>query len=155
MVITSNPIIDSLRSKECCSAWLFGARELIKGDGTYHSDAFLGAFDLIAPAASTAVQALDDADTNTFDEVLSPTVPLSRHVFGEPTFYYKTGIVFMAYLTGHQSHFRMVNGLEATRSVVHLAEQFVLADRAGLLPDPELAANRMATVLELAGFSQT
>jgi hypothetical protein len=133
----------------------FNYPELISGDGTHHSDSFLGAFDLIAPAASSAIQSLDEKDTDRFEKILGPTVPLSRHVFGEPTFYYKTGIVFMAYLTGHQSHFRMVNGLEATRSVVHLAEQFVLADRAGLLPDPELAANRMATVLELAGFSQT
>lgn len=133
----------------------FNYPELIVGDGTHHSDTFLGAFDLIAPAASTAIQALDENDPGRFVEVLAPTVSLSRHVFGEPTFYYKTGIVFMAYLNGHQSHFRMVNGLESARSVVHLAEQFVLADRAGLLDDPDLAARRMAGVLELAGFSQS
>jgi hypothetical protein len=132
----------------------FNYPELIRGDGTYHSDSFLGAFDLIAPAASSAIQALDGDDTDRFEEVLRPTVPLSRHVFGEPTFYYKTGIVFMAYLNGHQSHFRMVNGLETARSVVHLAEQLVLADRAGLLSDPELAAKRLAAVLEVAGFEQ-
>jgi hypothetical protein len=132
----------------------FNYPELILSDGTYHSDSFLGAFDLIAPAASSAIQALDNDEFDSFEEILGPTVPLSRHVFGEPTFYYKTGIVFMAYLNGHQSHFRMVNGLESARSVVHLAEQLVLADRAGLLSDPELAAQRMATVLEVAGFSQ-
>jgi hypothetical protein len=132
----------------------FNYPELILGDGTHHSDAFLGAFDLIAPAASSAIQALDTADAGRFEEILAPTVPLSRHVFGEPTFYYKTGVVFMAYLNGHQSHFRMVNGLESARSVIHLSEQFVLADRAGLLSDPALAARRMAAVLEVAGFTQ-
>ncbi len=132
----------------------FNYPELILGDGTHHSDSFLGAFDLIAPAASSAIQALDVGDTDRFEEILNPTVPLSRHVFAEPTFYYKTGVVFMAYLNGHQSHFRMVNGLESARSIVHLSEQFVLADQAGLLADPELASRRMAAVLEVAGFSQ-
>lgn len=132
----------------------FNYPELILGDGTHHSDSFLGAFDLIAPAASSAIQALDAGDADRFEEILNPTVPLSRHVFGEPTFYYKTGVVFLAYLNGHQSHFRMVNGLESARSIVHLSEQFVLADQAGLLTDPELASSRMAAVLEVAGFSQ-
>ena len=127
----------------------------IKGDGTHHSDAFLGAFDLVAPAASAAIQALDDGDGVGFEQVLAPTLPLSRHVFSSPTYYYKTGVVFMAYLCGHQDHFRMVNGLEAARSVVHLSRQFVLADRAGLFPDPDLAARRMRLVLELAGIPQT
>lgn len=127
----------------------------IKGDGDRHSDAFLGAFDLITPAASAAIQALDNDDVDRFDEILAPTVPLSRHVFSRPTYYYKTGIVFMAYLCGHQDHFRMVNGLESARSIVHLAQQLVLADRAGLLPDPDLAAHRMRLVLELAGITQS
>ena len=126
----------------------------IKGDGDHHSDAFLGAFDLVTPAASAAIQALDDDKGDEFDEILAPTVPLSRHVFSVPTYYYKTGVVFMAYLCGHQQHFRMVNGLEAARSIVHLSRQFVLADQAGLLPDPDLAAHRMRLVLELAGISQ-
>lgn len=126
----------------------------IKGDDSRHSDAFLGAFDLIAPAASAAVQALDRNDLDRFDEVLGPTVDLSRHVFSSPTFYYKTGVVFMAYLSGHQDHFRMVNGLESARSIVHLSRQLVLADQAGLLPDPDLAAHRMRLVLELAGVDQ-
>jgi hypothetical protein len=126
----------------------------IRGDGEHHSDAFLGAFDLIAPAASAAVQALDEGEPDQFDKILAPTLPLSRHVFSTPTYYYKTGVVFMAYLCGHQSHFRMVSGLESARSVVHLSRQLVLADQAGLLPDPDLAAHRMGLVLELAGIGQ-
>lgn len=127
----------------------------IRGDGQKHSDAFLGAFDLIGPAASAAVQALDEGEVDQFDKILAPTLPLSRHVFSHPTYYYKTGVVFMAYLCGHQDHFRMVNGLEAARSVVHLSRQLMLADEAGLLPDPDLAARRMRLVLELAGVDQT
>jgi hypothetical protein len=123
----------------------------IKGDGDRHSDAFLGAFDLIAPAASSAVQALDDDEVEQFDKILAPTLPLSRHVFSKPTYYYKTGVVFMAYLCGHQGHFRMISGLESARSIVHLSRQLVLADQAGLLPDPDLAAHRMGLILELAG----
>lgn len=126
----------------------------IKGDGEHHSDAFLGAFDLIAPAASAAIQALDAGENDQFDKILAPTLPLSRHVFAPPTFYYKTGVVFMAFLCGHQDHFKMVNGLESARSIVHLSRQLVLADEAGLLPDPDLAAHRMRPLLELAGVSQ-
>lgn len=128
--------------------------DTIGGDGTHHSHAFLGAFDVIAPAASAAIQALDRNDTAGFHAILDPTVPLSRHVFGPPTFYYKTGVVFMAYLNGHQSHFRMVHGLESARSVVHLADQFRLADSVGLLDDPELATARMAVVLATVGIDQ-
>ena len=79
---------------------------------------------------------------------------LSRHVFQAPTYRYKTGVVFLAYLNGHQRHFRMVGGQEGARSVTHLAELFVLADAAALLRDPELAAARMRAVLELAGVDQ-
>jgi len=125
----------------------------IGGDGTHHSDALLGAFDMIAPAASAALLALDDGDDRSFREILEPTVPLSRHVFGAPTFYYKTGVVFMAYLNGHQDHFRMVGGLESGRSAVHLANIFVLADRAGLLRDAELAVDRIRPVMATAGVS--
>ena len=128
--------------------------ETILGDGERHSHAFLGAFDLIAPAAAAALRALDDGHEEQFTKILEATVPLSRHVFAPPTFYYKTGVVFQAYLNGHQDHFRMVGGLEAGRSVVHLSEQFVLADRAGLLVDPERAAERMARVLAVAGVEQ-
>jgi Protein of unknown function (DUF993) len=125
----------------------------IAGDGQRHSDALLGAFDMIAPAASAALLALDSGDTGRFGAILEPTVPLSRHVFGAPTFFYKTGVVFMAYLNGHQDHFRMVGGLESGRSAVHLAKLFVLADKAGLLRDSELAADRMRPVMALAGIS--
>jgi hypothetical protein len=125
----------------------------IAGDGTRHSDALLGAFDLIAPAASAAMLALDAGDAQRFAAILEPTVPLSRHVFAAPTFYYKTGIVFMAYLNGHQDHFRMVGGLESGRSAAHLASLFVLADQAGLLRDAELAIHRIRPVMALAGVS--
>lgn len=131
--------------------------ELILGDddgrGPLHSDALLGIFDAIAPAASAAIQALDAGDVERYRTVLAPTLPLARHVFGAPTFHYKTGIVFLAYLAGHQHHFRMLGGLESARSVAHLAEAFVLADRAGLFPDPDGAAERMRAVLALAGIA--
>jgi hypothetical protein len=123
----------------------------IGGDGDHHSDALLGAFDMIAPAASAALLALDQGDSRSFQSILEPTVPLSRHVFGAPTFYYKTGVVFMAYLNGHQDHFRMVGGLESGRSAVHLANLFVLADKAGLLRDAELAVDRIRPVMAMAG----
>jgi len=125
----------------------------IGGDGTHHSDALLGAFDMIAPAASAALLALDEGDDRSFHQILEPTLPLSRHVFGAPTFYYKTGVVFMAYLNGHQDHFRMVGGLESGRSAVHLANIFVLADKAGLLRDAELAVDRIRPVMATAGVS--
>jgi hypothetical protein len=115
------------------------------------SHALLGIFDAIAPAAAAAMHALDAGDMARYDELLAPTVPLSRHIFAAPTQYYKTGVVFLAFLNGHQQHFRMVGGLESGRSVLHLAELFVLADRAGLLRDPELASERMRHVLALAG----
>lgn len=117
------------------------------------SDALLGIFDAIAPAAAAAMHALDAGDEARYDELLAPTVPLSRHIFKAPTPYYKTGVVFLAYLNGHQDHFRMVGGLESGRSVVHLSELFVLADQAGLLREPDLATARMRLVLELAGVS--
>ena len=126
----------------------------IGGDEGRYSDALLGAFDAIAPAASAALLALDDGDRTGFDSILAPTLPLARHVFKAPTFYYKTGIVFLSYLNGHQDHFRMVGGLESGRSTVHLSELFVLADRAGLLHDPELAADRMRRMLSLFGVEQ-
>jgi hypothetical protein len=127
--------------------------ELIAGDGETHSDALLGAFDLIAPAASAALQELDAGEPDRFQKILSPTVPLARHVFSAPTFFYKTGVVFMAFLNGHQDHFHMVGGQQSARSIVHLAELFRLADRAGLLRDPDLAAARMRQTLALAGVA--
>jgi hypothetical protein len=117
------------------------------------SDALLGIFDAIAPAAAAALHALDDGDLARYEALLAPTVPLSRHIFSAPTPYYKTGVVFLAYLNGHQDHFRMVGGLESGRSVRHLGELFVLADEAGLLREPDLAVARMRLVLELAGVS--
>src|SRR5438046_10730343 len=124
----------------------------IAGDGDRFSDALLGAFDMIAPTASAALLALDAGDVERFHSVFAPTVPLSRHVFGQPTFYYKTGVVFLAYLNGHQDHFRMIGGLESGRSAVHLARTFVLADQAGLLRDAELAVDRLPPLMAGAGW---
>ncbi|HEX6023650.1 MAG TPA: dihydrodipicolinate synthase family protein, partial [Solirubrobacter sp.] len=131
----------------------FNYPELIRGDEHGYSDALLGIFDAIAPVAAAAMHALDDGDLERYDALLAPTVPLSRHIFAAPTMYYKTGVVFLAYLNGHQNHFRMVGGLESGRSVLHLSELFVLADQAGLLRDPELASERMRHVLALAGIA--
>jgi hypothetical protein len=125
----------------------------IGGDAHGHSDALLGIFDVIAPAAAAALHALDGDDRAEFERILAPTLTLSRHVFGAPTRFYKTGVVFAAWLNGHQSHFRMVGGLESARSVVHLSEQFQLMDAAGLLRDPELAATRMRQLLAVAGIA--
>jgi len=125
---------------------------LIEGDERGYSDALLGIFDAIAPAASAALQALDAGDVPGYRTLLEPTVELSRHIFRAPTRHYKTGVVFLAYLNGHQAHFRMVAGQESMRSIVHLARLFVLADRAGLLTDPELASERMRLVLAVAGI---
>jgi Protein of unknown function (DUF993) len=129
----------------------FAYSETMLGDEHGYSHAFLGAFDLVAPAASAAVQALDADRREEFSEILDGTLPLARHVFSSPTYYYKCGVVFMAYLNGHQSHFRMVHGLESTRSVLHLTRQFRLADEAGLFDDPDLAGHRMRRFLALAG----
>ena len=136
----------------------FNYAELIAGDGVgdapthRHSDALLGIFDAIAPAASAALAALAAGDTERFHAILAPTVPLSRHVFRAPTRFYKTGVVFMAWLNGHQDHFAMVGGQQSTRSIVHFAELFRLADAAGLIEQPELAARRMKTLLALHGI---
>ena len=130
----------------------FNYAELIAGDGERHSDALLGIFDAIAPAASAALAALARGSDNEFHDILAPTVPLSRHIFKAPTRFYKTGLVFMAYLNGHQRHFVMVGGQESARSILHLAELFRLADAAGLLADPELARERMAAVLKTRGI---
>lgn len=130
----------------------FNYVDLIRGDSGGHSDALLGIFDAIAPAASAALCALDAGNLTQYEEILAPTVTLSRHVFQAPTRCYKTGVVFMAYLNGHQKHFRMVGGQESMRSIVHLSETFVLADRAGLLADPDLASERMRLVLAVAGL---
>ncbi len=129
----------------------FSFAELIAGDDQGHSDALLGIFDAIAPAASAALAALAGNRPDEFHDILAPTVPLSRHIFKTPTRFYKTGVVFMAYLNGHQDHFVMVGGQQSTRSILHLSELFRLADKAGLLRDPDLAAARMSTTLALHG----
>jgi hypothetical protein len=126
---------------------------LIAGDGDSHSDALLGIFDAIAPVASAALDQLDQGRVAPFHALLEPTVPLARHMFGSPTFHYKTGVVFLAYINGHQSHFRMLGGRESARSITHLSELLRLADRAGLIGDPEQAARRMTPLLAQAGIS--
>ncbi|MBK3664611.1 dihydrodipicolinate synthase family protein [Bradyrhizobium diazoefficiens] len=130
----------------------FNYAELIAGDEQGFSHALLGIFDAIAPAASYALSRLAAGDEAGFHDVLGPTVPLSRHIFKAPTRFYKTGVVFMAYLNGHQDHFTMVGGQESARSMLHLAELFRLADQAGLLANPELATRRMKTVLASHGL---
>jgi hypothetical protein len=124
---------------------------LILGDELGHSDALLGIFDAIAPAASLALTALDDGDIPRYSQLLAPTMALSRHIFAAPTQHYKTGMVFLAFLNGFQSHFRMAGGFESARSTAHLCELFVLADQAGILRDPDLAFSRMQAYLRLAG----
>ena len=135
----------------------FNYAELIAGDGfgtaavNGHSDALLGIFDAIAPVASAALAEMAQGRVDQFHALLGPTVPLSRHIFAAPTRFYKTGVVFMAWLNGHQKHFTMVGGQQSTRSLPHLAELFRLADAANLLEQPELAVRRMKTLLALHG----
>jgi Protein of unknown function (DUF993) len=130
----------------------FNYAELIAGDEHGHSHALLGIFDVIAPAASAALVRLAANDAKTFDEILAPTVPLSRQIFKRPTRFYKTGVVLMAYLNGHQDHFTVVGGQESARSTLHLAEIFRLANAAGLLREPDLAIARMRAVLATRGL---
>jgi hypothetical protein len=130
----------------------FNYAELIAGDEEGYSHALLGIFDAIAPAASAAFTALAAGDRKRFFEILEPTVPLSRHIFQAPTRFYKTGVVFMAWLNGHQPHFSMLGGQESARSILHFAELFRLADKAGLLRDPELATTRMRHLLAVHGI---
>jgi hypothetical protein len=136
----------------CLTGDDFNFPDLIEGDDQGHSDALLGVFDPIAAAASAALARLDIGDTPGFRGLLDPTVALSREIFRAPTPHYKVGVVFLAYLAGHQRHFRMVGGLESARPIVHLAEVLRLADAAGVLPDPEAAAARMRPLLQLAGI---
>jgi hypothetical protein len=131
----------------------FNYAELIAGDEHGHSDALLGIFDPIAPAVGGALASLSRNDLAAFHAILAPTVPLSRHIFRAPTRFYKTGVVFMAWLNGHQDHFVMVGGQQSARSILHFAELFRLADAAGLLRDPELAVARMRHLLALHGVA--
>ncbi|MEC3977551.1 dihydrodipicolinate synthase family protein [Amycolatopsis sp. H20-H5] len=154
-------LLDAEREKRLRAALPAGVRlytgddfnypELIRGDGEHHSDALLGIFAAIAPAASTALRALDAGDLDGYDAAFAPTVPLARHIFAAPTYYYKTGIAFLSWLGGHQPGFTMVGGLQNARSAVHLAGIVRLADSAGLLPDVDLAAHRVRLFLETAG----
>ncbi|QQR36494.1 dihydrodipicolinate synthase family protein [Devosia oryziradicis] len=131
----------------------FNYAELIAGDDQGYSHALLGIFDAIAPAASAGLAALGKGNNNEFFDLLEPTVPLSRHIFAAPTRFYKTGVVFLAYLNGLQDHFAMIGGQQSTRSVQHLTELFRLADKARVLADPELAAKRMQAVLAVNGVA--
>jgi len=129
----------------------FNYPALIAGDEAGYSDALLGIFDAIAPAASAALTALAKGDMKTYGTLMEPTVPLSRLIFRAPTQYYKTGIVFLAWLNGHQDHFVMVNGAQAMRPLAYFTEIFRLADEARLLSDPELAVKRMKALLSVYG----
>jgi hypothetical protein len=129
----------------------FNYAELIAGDEQGYSHALLGIFAAIAPAAAAALAALAKGDTKKFHKLLGPTVPLSRLIFQAPTQYYKTGIVFLAWLNGHQEHFIMVGGAQSARPLSYFTETFKLADQAGLLGDPDLAVKRMKTLLALYG----
>ncbi|MET8216969.1 dihydrodipicolinate synthase family protein [Streptomyces hirsutus] len=127
--------------------------ELIAGDEQGFSHALLGIFDPLGPLAAQAVRVLDTGDTAGFRALLDPTVELSRHLFRAPTRFYKTGVVFLAWLAGHQNHFAMVGGLQSARSLPHLARAYELADGLGLFPDPKLAEDRMRTLLHLYGVT--
>ncbi|GHC12813.1 MULTISPECIES: dihydrodipicolinate synthase family protein [Streptomyces rochei group] len=128
--------------------------ELIAGDEQGFSHALLGIFDPLGPLAAEAVRVLDTGNTEGFRALLDPTVELSRHLFRAPTRYYKTGVVFLAWLAGHQDHFSMVGGLQSARSLPHLARAYELADGLGLFPDPKRAEERMRTLLSLYGVDQ-
>jgi hypothetical protein len=132
----------------------FNYAELIEGDGTKYSHALLGIFDAVAPSASKALAALATGDLSTFRGVIAPTVPLSRKIFEAPTQYYKAGVVFLAWLNGHQHHFTLPAGLQSARGLLHYADIFRLADQANVLDKPELAAERMRNLLAVLGVEQ-
>ncbi|MGW7261657.1 dihydrodipicolinate synthase family protein [Streptomyces sp. NPDC054834] len=132
----------------------FNYPELIAGDAKGFSHALLGIFDPLGPLAAEAVRVLDTGDTAGFRALLDPTVELSRHLFQTPTRFYKTGVVFLAWLAGHQTHFTMVGGLQSARSLPHFARAYELADGLGLFPDPKLAEERMKNLLSLYGVNQ-
>ncbi|HEY4456815.1 MAG TPA: dihydrodipicolinate synthase family protein [Pseudonocardiaceae bacterium] len=151
-------LLDADRERTLRAALPDGVRMYTGDDFNYAdliaegSDALLGIFDPIAPIASAALRALDDGDDVRYAELFAPTIELSRLLFAEPTYHYKTGVVFLAWLTGHQDHFLMVGGQQGARSLPHLAKVFVLADRAGLFTDPDLAADRLRQLLSVAGL---
>ncbi|MER8462922.1 dihydrodipicolinate synthase family protein [Mesorhizobium sp. M1409] len=129
----------------------FNYPELIAGDEQRHSHALLGIFDAIAPVANAALAKLAEGNRAGYDALMAPTVPLSRKIFEAPTEYYKAGIVFMAWLNGHQDHFAMVGGMQSARGIRHYADVFRLADQAGLLAAPDLAVARMKSLCAVAG----
>ena len=130
----------------------FNFADTIEGDGERHSHGLLGIFDPIAPAAAAAFGRLAAGDVEGYRAILEPTVPLSRRIFEAPTQFYKAGVVFLAWLNGHQDHFRMLGGMESARGVLHYADVFRLADRAGLFTDPERAAARMRALCATCGI---
>ena len=130
----------------------FNYAELIEGDGERHSHALLGIFDAVAVPASAALSALAAGDAARFRAIIEPTVPLSRRIFEAPTQYYKAGVVFLAWLNGHQDHFTMPDGMQSARGILHYADVFRLADQSGVLAEPELAARRMACLASLYGI---
>ncbi|WP_283193127.1 dihydrodipicolinate synthase family protein [Rhizobium sp. AN80A] len=129
----------------------FNYAELIEGDGKRYSHALLGIFDAVAPSASKALASLAAGDTTTFRSVIEPTVPLSRKIFEAPTQYYKAGVVFLAWLNGHQSHFSLPAGMQSARGINHYADIFRLADKANVLDRPELATERMKNFVGVFG----
>jgi hypothetical protein len=131
----------------------FNYAELMAGDAQGFSHGLLGIFDPIAPAAAAAFDRLAADDLAGYHAILDPTVALSRRLFEAPTQHYKCGVVFLAWLNGFQSHFRMVGGAESARGILHYAELFRLADRAHLLVDPERAASRMKQLCALNGLA--
>lgn len=132
----------------------FNYAPLIEGDGTKHSHALLGIFDAVAPQASNALSALANGDNERFRAIIEPTVPLSRKIFEAPTQYYKAGVVFLAWLNGHQNHFTMPGGMQSARGILHYADIFRLADQANVLDKPELATRRMRNLLAIYGIEQ-
>jgi hypothetical protein len=130
----------------------FNYVRLIKGNGKSHSHGLLGAFAAISPFASAAIRALDEGDLEKYGEILGPTEALSREIFKAPTYYYKTGVVWLAYLSGMQDHFTMVAGLQSGRSIKDLCELYILANEIGLFANPDLALSRMKKTLDFAGF---
>ncbi len=130
----------------------FNYAPLIEGDGNKHSHALLGIFDAVAPQASSALAALAAGDNARFRAIIEPTVPLSRKIFEAPTQCYKAGVVFLAWLNGHQNHFTMPAGMQSARGILHYADIFRLADRANVLDRPDVAISRMRKLLAIYGM---
>lgn len=130
----------------------FNYPELIAGEDGHYSHALLGIFDAIAPVAAAALNELAQGNSGEYYRLMNPTVALSREIFKAPTQYYKAGIVFLAWLNSHQSHFSMAGGMQAAREISHYAEIFRLADQAGLLQNPQLATRRMKNLLTVYGL---